>query len=176
MRKHKLLLTVLSVFVLIGIFVSAAAVIGGKKPDTASGKTENLISDRIALTLENTEFTITKNSEESKKYTLTMYLTASKTQGDFYAVINGFEFSGIAYDNIVFTALTEKAENKTIDELTLTATDGIPDEYKWQIDITLNILGKGVYSPVVKIDFISGMSESTAMEKLIEIPVTITVE
>ena len=54
MRKHKLILTLISVLVLSGIFVTAMAVAGGKRPDMTAGKAENLIADRIAFYLENT--------------------------------------------------------------------------------------------------------------------------
>lgn len=176
MRKHKFLLVSLSVFILLGIVVSAFAVNNGKKPDSSQGKWENPIADRIAMTLENTEFTIKKSSQDSEKYVLTLYLTLNKTQGDFYGRINSFSFSGMAYDSIVYTALTKEAENKTLDNLVLTSTDGQPDIYKWKIDITMNILGKGTYNPTVKIDFASGMSEKMITEKFIEIPVKVTVE
>ena len=176
MRKHKILLISVSVFIMLGIFISAFAVNIGKKPDTSQKKWESPIADRISLSLENTEFTIKKSSEEAEKYVLTLYLTANKTQGDFYAMIKSFAFSGMAYDNIVFTALTEKAENKTLDNLILTSTGGTPDIYKWQIDITMSILGKGIYTPTVKIDFVSGMNEKMAIEKFVEIPLRVTVE
>ena len=176
MRKHKILLISVSVFVLLGICIGAFAVNIGKKPDSAQNKWENPIADRISLSLENTEFTIKKSSEEAEKYVLTLYLTANKTQGDFYGLIKSFDFSGMAYDNIVFTALSEKAENKSLNNLVLTSTDGTPDVYKWQIDITMSILGKGTYTPTVKIDFVSGMNENMATEKFVEIPLKVTVK
>ena len=176
MRKHKILLISVSVFILLGICVGAFAVNIGKKPDSAQNKWENPIADRISLSLENTEFTIKKAAQGSEKYILTLYFTANKTQGDFYGQIKSFEFFGMAYDNIVFTALTPKAENKTLENLILTSTDGNPDIYKWQVDIAMNILGKGTYTPIVKIDFISGMTEKMKTEKFVEIPLKITVE
>ncbi len=176
MRKHKLLLTLISVFVLSGIFVTALAITGGKRPDVTAGKAENLIADRIAFSVENTEFTIKKSGDAAENYTLTMFFEAKKTQGDFYGIINSLTLSGISYDSIVFTALSEKAENKTIDSLVLTATDGEPDIYRWQIDVNLSISGKGTFSPVMKLSYTSGTSKDTAMEKFIEIPLTITVK
>ena len=175
MRKHKILLTVISVIVLSGIIVTASAIVGGKKPDVTAGKTENLIADRIAFSLENTEFTIKKASEAPEDYTLTLFLKAKKTQGDYYAVLEEFSLSGIAFDNMVFTDLTGKAEDKTINSLTLTATDGEPDLFSWQIDLNLSIAGKGTYKATAELTYTSGTSESSAMTKTAEIPVTITV-
>ena len=176
MRKHKLILTVISVLILSGIFVTALAVQSGKKPDITAGKTENLIADRIAFSLENTGFTIKKASDAPEDYTLTMYLEAKKTQGDFYAVINSFTLSGIAYDSMVFTDLTGNGENKTLDSLVLTATDGEPDVYRWQIDLNLSLGGKGTYKANARLSYTSGTSEDSAMEKFADIPITITVE
>ncbi len=176
MRKHKLILTLISVLVLSGIFITALAVAGGKKPDISAGKAESLIADRIAFSLENTEFTIKKADEKAEKYTLTMFFETKKTQGDFYAVINSLTLSGIDYESITFTALSDKAQGKTTDALVLTATKGEPDVFRWQVDITLNLAKKGTFSPKIKLSYTSGTTKNSAMEKFTEIPLKITVK
>lgn len=176
MRKHKLILTLISVLVLAGILVTASAINAGKKPDIQSGKTENLIADRIFYSLENTEFTIKKTAEEAEDYTLTMLLEVKKTQGDFYGMINSFTLSGIAYDSIVFTDLSGGKEANIPSSLLLTATDGEPDTFRWQVDVKLSLMGKGTYAATARLQYTSGTSEATAMTKTAEIPVTITVE
>ncbi len=176
MRKHKILLTLVSVLLLTAVIITASAITGGKKPDTKSGKTENLIADRIFYSLENTEFTIKKTSEESEAYTLTMLLEVKKTQGDFYGKINSFTLSGIAFDNIVFTDLSGSEEAKIPESLVLTATDGEPDAFRWQTDVNLSIPEKGIYTASARLSYTSGTSEQTAMTKTAEIPITITVE
>ncbi len=175
-KKHKLFLTIISCVLLAAVSLSVFAVSNRKSPEAVSGKFENLIADRIELIIENTQFTLKKTSDSVEDYTLTFYVTAKKTQGDFYAVINSFAISDIAYDNIVFTALTDAAEKKTLNGLLLGATDGEPEVYKWKVEMTLGILGKGEYTPVIKIDYTSGISEAAAQRKLMEIPLTITVE
>lgn len=176
MKKHRIILTLISVFVLISICVTVFAAVGAKKPDIVSGKTENLIADRISVTVQNTEFTIKNKASAAEEYTLTIYLTAAKTQGDFYAVINSLKLSGISYSKMVFTALSEAAEGKTLDYLTLTAKNGVPEEYKWQIDVTLPIESKGEYAPEFIIDYTSGTKADAAQQKLMRIPLKITVE
>ncbi|MBO5396335.1 MAG: hypothetical protein J6A97_05575 [Clostridia bacterium] len=176
MRKHKILLTLISVLVLTAVVVTASAIAGGRKPDISAGKTENLIADRIFYSLENTEFTIKKTSEEAENCTLTMFLEVKKTQGDFYGRINSFTLSGIAFDSIVFTDLTGKEEAKAPDSLVLTATDGEPDIFRWQVDVNSSILGKGTYTAKAELSYTTGTSEAAAMTKTAEIPVTITVE
>ena len=176
MKKHKLLLISVSVFVLMGIFITAFAINGGKSPENSIGKWDNPIANRIALTVENTEFTLKKATESAEAYTLTLFITAQKTQGDFYGVINSFSLSGMAYDSIVFTALTDAAQNKTMDSLVLTSANGTPDTYKWQIDINVSIQGKGTYTPTIKLYVTSGMTKDTASERIVEIPLKITVE
>ncbi len=176
MKKHKIFLTVISVFVLISVCVTAFAVVGAKKPDVTSGKTENLIADRISVIFENTQFNIRKNTSAEESYTLTAYLTVNKTQGDFYGIINSITLSGIDYDNIVYTALSPAAEGKTLEKLTLTATDGSPDIYKWQIDVTVSVSEKGEADPEFIIDYTSGTEEYDAQQKLMRIPLKITVE
>ncbi len=176
MKKHRLLLTVISVFALLGICITAFAVVSAKKPDVTSGSMQSLIADRISVTLENTEFRIKKSSSAAEKYTLTMFITTMKTQGDFYGIINSLRLSGISYDNMVFTAHTPAAEGKTLDKLTLTATDGAPDTYKWQIDVTLTVSDKGTFTPEFILDYTTGTAADDAQQKLMRIPLTITVE
>ena len=176
MRKHKILLTLISVLVLTGIIITASAIAGGKKPDIHSGKTENLIADRISYTLRNTDFVIKKTSAEAEKYTLTLFLEVKKTQGDFYGVLDSFTLSGIEYDSIVFTDLTEKGDAKIPSSLLLTATDGEPDVFRWQLDVNLTLSEKAVYTAAARLQYTAGTSEASAMTKIAEIPVTITVE
>ena len=176
MKKHRLLLTIISVLTLISVCITAFAIVSEKKPDVTSGKTENLIADRISVVFENTEFRIKKTADTPEEYTLTMYLSVQKTQGDFYGIINSFRLSGISYSNIVYTALTSVAENKTLDNLILTATDGTPDTYKWQIDVTFTASEKGSITPEFILDYTSGTAEDDAQQKLMQIPVSITVE
>ena len=175
-NKKRILPAFLSLILVIAVAFSVNAVVGAKKPSVTAGDFENRISDRVEIILENTSFTLNKSTDKAEKFTLTMYLSAKKTQGDFYGIINSFNLSGIAYDSIVFTALTEKAEGKTLDNLTLSSTNGTPDTFKWQIDITLSVSGKGVYSPCVKLDILSGITKNSAQNKLIEIPLKIDVQ
>ncbi|MBR3767127.1 MAG: hypothetical protein IKL10_02685 [Clostridia bacterium] len=175
LKKHKIAMLIVSVILLIGITVSAVATVGGKKPSVQSGSFENLIADRIEVTLENTDFTLNKSSSDTETFTLTFYLTMKKTQADFYALINNFTFSDISYDNIVFTALNEKTQDKTLNDLFLTAQNGEPDTFKWQVDVTLSVKDAGKYTSLIKIDYTSGMTQNTATQKLMEIPITITV-
>ena len=176
MKKHKIILTLISVLVLAGIIITASAISGGKKPDITAGKTENLIADRIAFSLQNTEFTIKKTSEEAESYTLTMLLEAKKTQGDYYCMLNSFTLTDITYESMVFTDLSGSEEAKAIDSLILTSTDGEPDMFRWQIDVNTVFTAKGTYTATARLSYTSGTSEEMAMTKIAEIPVSITVE
>ncbi len=175
--KAKKITALLSVIILLaGISFTVGAIVGGKKPSVQSGEFENRIADRIEITVENTDFVLKKTESGAETFTLTCFLTAKKTQADFHAMIDSLEFTDIAYDNIVFTALNETSENKTLDSLILTATEGSPDTYRWQVDITLSVIGKGVYNSALKIAYTSGITEKTAQSKVMEIPIKITVE
>ena len=174
--RNKFVITLLVSVLVIAITVSATAVIGGKKPSVQSGSFENLIADRIELTLENTEFKLVRSSQATDTYTLTMLLSAKKTQADFYAVLNSFSITGIENDSLVFTALNSVTENNAIEELMLTATNGEPDTFHWQIDLTLKMAGKGTFSPKINIEYTSGLTKESATSKLLEIPLTITAE
>ena len=175
MKRHKILLTLISVLVLAGIIITASAISGGKQPDITAGKTENLIADRIAFSLQNTQFTIKKTSEEAEAYTLTMLLEAKKTQGDFYCMLNSFTLTDLSYESMVFTDLSGGEEAKAIDSLILTSTDGEPDVFRWQIDVNSVFTAKGTYTATARLSYTSGTSEKTAMTKIAEIPITITV-
>ena len=173
---NRLTILITSIILIIGITVTAFSVGNGKNPSVQAGEYQNLIADRIEITVKNTDFRIKKTTDSAETYTLTLTLSAKKTQPDFYAVINDLTISGVAYDNVVFTALTRAAENKTLKNLTLTSTNGEADLFSWQIDATMTFSGKGVYNATLNIDFTSGITRDTAVQKLTEIPITITVE
>lgn len=175
-KKHKIFLLTAAVLILIGISVSAVAVSINKKADVSSGSFQSLIADRIEIIVENTDFVIKKTSDDTETVTLTMFISLKKTQPDFYGIINSLTFSGIAYDNIVFTALNEATEGKTPDALILGATDGAPESYKWKADITFSVKGTGSYPSILKIDYTSGMNKSSSQQKLLEIPISISVQ
>ncbi len=175
-RNHKILLTAVSVILLLGIIITAAAVSQNKKPDTASGNFSNLIADRIEIKAENTDFTIKKASDGIETVTLTMFLSVKKTQADFYGILNSLSFSGLAYDNMVFTAKNSVSEGKIPQALTLTATDNEPDIFCWQIDITLSVAEKGTYPAVLTLDYTTGITKATSQNRYIEIPISVNVE
>ncbi|MBR3596889.1 MAG: hypothetical protein IKL47_07950 [Clostridia bacterium] len=175
-KKHKLILTAVSVLVLIGLSVTALAVAGGKKPSVQTGGYENLIADRIEIKLENTDFVLKKSSADAEKFTLTFFLSLKKTQADFYALVDSFDFYGISYDSIVFTALNEESEGKTLDGLILPAENGQAKEMKWQIDVSCSFVGKGSYEGKIKLMHTTGITQDTSQQKITEIPVTVTVD
>lgn len=175
-RKHKIIMTVASVVLLLGIFVTAIAVSQNKKPDIVSGSFKNLIADRIEITVENTDFTINKSSADIENVTLTMYLSVKKTQADFYGILNSLSFSGVAYNNMIFTAKNTVSEEKIPENLVLSATDGTPDTFCWQIDINLAVAGKGTYQSTLTIDYTTGLTQKTSQNRFVEIPITINVE
>ncbi len=175
-RKHKLIMLLSAVLILIGISVSAVAVSVNKKPDISSGSFQNLYADRIEITVENTEFEIKKASAEAETVTLSLFITLRKTQPDFYGILNNLTFSGIAYDNIVFTALNSNTENKTPTGLILGATDKTADTYKWQMDVTFSVVSTGTYPAILTFDYTTGFTYETSQQKILEIPVTINVK
>lgn len=175
-KKHRLLITGVCIVLLFGIGITAISVVGGKKPTVEAGSFENLIADRIEIKVENTEFTLKKSTDSPEQFTLTLFFSAKKTQPDFYAMINSFSLKDLSYDNIVFTALNDETEEKTLDYLLLPANNGEPEEMKWQVDITLTVAGKGTYESAIKLDYTSGMNKNSAQQKIMEIPLKITVE
>lgn len=175
-KTSKRIVLLLSVIILLaGISITVFSIAGGKEPSVQGGSFQNLYADRIELTVENTEFTLTKSTDDIESFTLTSYITVKKTQADFYGMIDSFEITDISYDNVVFTALNDVTENKTLDSLLLTSSDSSPDTFRWQVDITMSVLGKGVYNSSFRINYTTGMNKDTAQSKFIEIPVIITV-
>lgn len=175
-KKYRLLLAGVCIVLIFGISITAISVVGGKKPTVEAGSFENLIADRIEIKVENTEFTLKKSNDSPEQFTLTLFFSAKKTQADYYAMINSFNITGISYDNIVFTALNSETEDKTLDSLILPAKDGEAELMKWQIDITLTVSGKGTYESAIRLDYTSGINKNSAQQKIMDIPLEITVE
>lgn len=176
LKKHKAVTIIISVLALIGISVSAVALSSPKVPDVSSGNFKNLYADRLELNIENTDFEIIKSSEEAETVTITSIISIKKTQADFYGILNSLTFSGIAYDSILFTSLNSVTEGKTPFGMPLGASDKTPDTYKWQIDITFSVKGKGIYPAVLTLDYTTGYTKATSQQKLLEIPFSITVK
>lgn len=173
--KHKILTFLTVCVLLLGITVGAFAIAGGKKPTSQSGGFYNPVADRMEISVENTDFVLKKASSSSERYTVSLNLSVKKTQSDFYAMLNSFTLSGLAYENIVFTALNDDTKGKTTDSLVLPVKNGEPVLLKWQVDITFSVVNKGVYKPTITLDYTSGMTPSSAQQKLTEIPLSITV-
>lgn len=176
LKKHKAVMIIISVIVLIGISFSAVALSSPKAPDVSSGNFKNLYADRLEINVENTDFEIIKSSDEAQTVTITSIITLKKTQADFYGILNSLTFSGIAYDSLLFTSLNSVTEGKTPFDMTLGASDKAPDTYKWQMDVTFSVKGNGNYPATLTLDYTTGYTKDTAQQKLLEIPFSIIVK
>ncbi len=176
MKNKKALTIIVSVLLAIAVSVSVFAIAGGKKPSVQQGNFKNLIADRLEITVENTDFILKKSSSSPETFTLTFFLYVKKTQGDFYGKINDCTLSGITYSSMVFTALNSVSKDKVLKSMPLTSTDGIPDEYRWQVDVTVSVKDSAVFDCALELDCTSGMTEASAQQKIFEIPITITVQ
>lgn len=175
MKKNtvKILICIL---ILISLPLSVFAVQKAIKPTSQTGEYEQKLLDRVNLSVENTDFVITKTSDGEETFYITFNFSAQKTEADFYAKINSFSISGIEFENIIFTADEQNGTSVNPDSLVLSAKDDKPIQYKWTAQMTFNITEKGVYTPILEIDYTSGTSKENSEDRYFSVPLTITVK
>lgn len=172
--------TLLSIFIcaLLIILVPAAvwAIKSGKAPKAQSGSFSRNIIDRIDFSIENNEFRLKKDGASPEDYTISFYLSAKKTQADFYGRIDNVTIEGMSYDNIVFIPQNENCNGLTLTDMLLPVVGGEPAEVKWRADLTFSSANTKPLSPVIKITYTSGISLETSDTHILEIPLSVTFE
>ena len=174
MKKSTVFSTVVCAALVVLIPLTVWAIKSGKAPETHSGHFSRQIIDRIDFSVENTEFQLKKTATLPEDFTLSFYLSAKKTQADFYGRIDSVRITGIDYDNVVFLPQNENCDGMTLNELLLPVKDGEPAEVKWRADLTFTAQTASPLSPVLEITYTSGMTYQSADTHILEIPLSVT--
>ena len=174
MKKSTLFSIIVCAALVILVPLTVWAIKSGKAPETQTGSFSRQIVDRIDFAVENTEFTLKKTGSDPEDFTLSFYLSAIKTQADFYGRIDSVRVKGIDYDNIVFMPQNENCDGMTLTELLLPVKNGEPAEVKWRADLTFTAQSTAPLSPVIEITYTSGMTFESADTHILEIPMKVT--
>ncbi|MBQ6067022.1 MAG: hypothetical protein IJK89_09370 [Clostridia bacterium] len=176
MKKSTLFSMIICAALVIAVPVTVWAIKTGQAPKATSGSFRRQIVDRIDFAVENTEFTLKKPKSGPQDYTVSFYISAEKTQADFYGRIDSVRVTGIDYDNIVFRPQNENCDGLTLNDLLLPVKDGEPAEVEWKAELTFTAADTKSLSPVIEIIYTSGMTQQTADTHILEIPLSITFE
>ena len=176
MKKSTLFSIIICAALVIAVPVTVWAIKTGQAPKAQSGSFSRQIVDRIDFAVENTEFTLKKPKNSPQDYTLSFFISAQKTQADFYGRIDSVRVTGIDYDNIVFWPQNENCDGLTLNDLLLPVKDGEPAEVKWKAELTFTADRDAPLSPVIEITYTSGMTQQTSDTHILEIPLSVTFE
>ncbi len=171
-RKTKYIGLLLAVVIAISVPLGVYAVKNGIAPTSSSGGYFSAVADRMDFSLDKTEFTFTKTADGVQTFLLTTTLTLKKGEPDIYAFIDSVDIAGMNCNYVLFTPDTENGDESTPEDLVI-RTDR---ELRWNVEISVDIAAKTQISPELTIDFASGLTEDTADEHRMSIPLKITVK
>ena len=171
MKSKKILIAVLAA-VLLGTAVFAAAV-GFRQPETKSGAFYQKLADRMDITVENTAFTLVWDEEGDNAFELPLTVTLKKTEPDFYAKLLGITVEGLEADALEIADVSGKGA-LTKDGVLLPVENGEAVPLTYSVKVRFTAESDEALSPTLVLHYISGMTEGTADERYLEIPLEIT--
>lgn len=161
---------------LVCVLLSLSVLIGGAAVvyQTARNKTGSVVSktvNRVNFTLTDTEQTF---SPADGQYVAELQFTASKTEPDFYAVMNNISLSGMGFENLEVIPTEDTAV--PFSGAVLPAQDGECEEMTWLLRITFSAQSGTTLTPTLIIDYTSGVKAEAANRRLFEAPLTFIIE
>lgn len=161
---------------LVCVLLSLSVLIGGAAVvyQTAFNKTGSVVSktvNRVNFTLTDTEQTF---SPADGQYVAELQFTASKTEPDFYAVMNNISLSGMGFENLEVIPTEDTAV--PFSGAVLPAQDGECEEMTWLLRITFSAQSGTTLTPTLTIDYTSGVKAEAANRRLFEAPLTFIIE
>ena len=176
MKKTTIINILICAALVIAVPMTVWAIKTGKAPKSQSGSFSRQIIDRIDFCVENTEFVLKKTDSAPEDYTISFYISAKKTQADFYGRIDSVRVTGLIYDNIVYVPQNDNCDGLTLTNTILPVKDGEPAEVKWKAELTFTAQSAAPLSPVIEITYTGGLTQQTADTHILEIPLSITLE
>ncbi len=172
MTNKKKLTVILSVIFILLIPITVFAVISAQKADVTKGGFSQNTVDRLNINIDATEFAFKKS--DSGTYMIEFTLTAEKTEGEFYGMLNSVEFSGLDFDYMLLTG--ENGENTAINNTVLPSVNGTPQTLSWNVQIPCKITSAGEYTAEFSVSYTSGLTKDTSDSRVLTIPISITVK
>lgn len=170
-KKTKYLCAFLAALLVLCLPLGVFAVKNGLFPSSFSGGYDSVKTDRVDISLDKTEFTLTKTSEGPQTFLLSAVLTVRKGEPDIFARLNSVDVSGINCNYVLFTAAEDNGDERTPEGLVLRTDKPL----RWTVEISLDAAAKTTILPELTVDFDSGLTEETADGHLLSIPLEITI-
>ncbi|MBQ6022118.1 MAG: hypothetical protein IJL25_04230 [Clostridia bacterium] len=172
MTKTNKIVIAITAELLIAVFCAVAAAV--HKPAETDGSFVQEITDRVRFTVSPTAFTFAP-PEEDEPLEFRFTLTAEKNEADFYAVIHSVTLTGANYESVRFQ--TESgADNAVPHQLVLPAENGKAQEVRWEVTVRLPADAAGTNAFELAIDYTAGITQETADEHILTVPLKVTIE
>lgn len=158
--SKKTFVIIISCLIVAVLAISVAALINNRKADKIIGSHQQEILNRINFLVENTEFIFLK-TQEIQEFELDIAVSATKTEADFYGIINSISFSGLPYTSSLIIP-ADLPHAVSLPNAALPVVDGKPETMTWNISVTFNAEGALEEKGVVSIFYTSGVKEEAA--------------
>ena len=170
MKRKALIIAAAAVLLAAAVFTVFAV----SRPAKSEGGYERDIIDRVRFSVDNTQFSLLKPETENTLCELEFTLRAEKTEADFYAVLHSAEFEGLDYETVVFQ--TAAGDNYVPQEMPLPAENGKTVPVEWTVRVRFPAGEADGIGFSLVLNYTSGITQETAEEHILKIPMQITFE
>ena len=166
--KRKALILIMAAVLLIAAVFTAIAV---TRPSAGEGQYHRDIIDRVVFSVDPTHFSFVKTEQGDGTCELEFTLTAKKTEADFYAVLHTAELEGLDYESMIFQ--TAAGDAYAPQDLMLPAENGKAVPVTWTVRVRLASAAALNTDFSLVLRYTSGMTQETAEEHVLRIPMQI---
>ena len=170
MKHIKFAATLLAAAVLVAALTAGAVAL--RRSSGGTGAYKHDIIDRVRFTASPTDLSVT-GAAPGEEIELMFTLTAQKTEADFYAMIHKITPEGIAFTSIRYQS-EDGTEAYAPRNLLLPAENGKPTEVRWTVSILFTPDTLADFDFSLEIDYTAGLTEATADEHLLRVPLHVT--
>lgn len=177
--KNKSIIVLLCAVLVLALSLTAFGLSGlnGKNADKAQQPYKSLIENRMNFTVDKTDFSFSKTSEDDI-FCLSFTVTAAKTEADFYAMLNGITLTGGVFESVIYEPGENNGEYNNPHSLIMPIGDnGKPLTLSWKVTATFrysSTLSKS-FAPELQINYTSGLKIGYADSHILTVPINITV-
>ena len=155
----------------LALLLTAGAVCAAvlRSPEKAEGSYYRGILDRVNVEVSPTRFVFASPEAQDETLVCELTLKLSKTEGDFYGKLLDLDVEGLDYDALQISDETGGGTLSKNGAFLPVDKDGAPQPLTLRLTLTFPRPETQV-SPVLSLHLLSGMSEGTADERFLEIP------